>query len=151
MFANNVLFAHGGSAFVVSQPAMRMVVDYYTVHKTEIEAEVDKLWAGDVILGKTFANAGVSFKNAWPLIQGDHPGLLAYARPDGRPVADDQVRQWCYPAVSYHHMTPAMVEDMWNFEQQWAGNNDVVGQSQVDVTVVSMANFCTVEPHSSTS
>ena len=128
MFANHILFAHGGSGFAVTQPAMRMVVEHYTAHKAEIEAFTDKHWAGDVVLGKAFKDAGVSFSNAWPLIQGDFPGLLAYARPDGRPVADSKLRQWCYPAVSYHHMTPDMIKDMWNFEQHWARNNDAVSQ-----------------------
>lgn len=24
---------------------------------------------------------------------------------------------WCYPTVSYHHLSPSVVEDLWNFEQ----------------------------------
>ena len=130
MFANGALFAHGGSGFAVSQPAMRMVVEHYTAHKAELEAIVDAHWAGDVVLGKAFQDAGVSFTNAWPMIQGDFPGLLAYARPDGRPVADENVRQWCYPAVSYHHMTPSMMQDIWSFEQQWISRHDAVSHPE---------------------
>lgn len=126
MFANGELFAHGGSGFAVSQPALRMVVEHYSARKSEFENLVDRHWAGDIVVGKAFQDAGVSFRNAWPIIQGDFPGLLAYARPDGRPVADERVRQWCYPAVSYHHMTPAMIADMWKFEQDWTKNHNAV-------------------------
>lgn len=112
-------FAHGGSGFVVSQPAMRMVVEHYTAHKAYLEARVSRHWAGDAVLGLAFRDAGVSFTNAWPMFQGDFLGLVPYAGPDGRPVADNNVRQWCYPTISYHHMTPSMILDLWNWEQQW--------------------------------
>lgn len=41
MFIGDVLFAHGGSGFFVSQPAMKMVVDYYALHQEEIEKFTD--------------------------------------------------------------------------------------------------------------
>lgn len=51
------LFAHGGSGFAVSEPAMRKVVDYYATHKSEIEQFIDGHWAGDCVLGKTFTES----------------------------------------------------------------------------------------------
>jgi hypothetical protein len=48
MFIGGVLFAHGGSGFVVSRPALKMVVDHYAAHKKEIEEFTDGHWAGDV-------------------------------------------------------------------------------------------------------
>jgi hypothetical protein len=119
MFIGDVLFAHGGSGFVVSQPAMKMVVEFYASHQEEIEKFTDKHWAGDCVLGKVFKDAGVPFTNSWPIFQGDYPGILAYARPDGRPVANEKTRVWCYPTISYHHVSPEIVEDLWHFEQGW--------------------------------
>ncbi|CAD0110287.1 unnamed protein product [Aureobasidium uvarum] len=119
MFIGDTVFAHGGSGFMVSQPAMHMVVDQYAAHKAEIEAYTDGHWAGDCVLGKVFTEAGVKFTDAWPIMQGDYPGLVAYARPDGRPIADPNKRVWCYPTVSYHHVSPEMIEDLWKYEQQW--------------------------------
>lgn len=126
MYIGDVVFAHGGSGFMVSQPAMRLVLDQYATHKAEIEAYTDGHWAGDCVLGKVFSEAGVHFSDAWPIIQGDYPGIVAYARPDGRPIADPNKRVWCYPTVSYHHVSPDIVEDLWLFEQQWLAsrNND---------------------------
>ncbi|GAB1731871.1 hypothetical protein NU195Hw_g5188t1 [Hortaea werneckii] len=119
MFISGVLFAHGGSGFIVSQPAMQRVVDHYSVHKAEIEEFTDGHWAGDCVLGKAFTDSGVPFTNAWPAIQGDYPGLVPYARADGRSVPDESLREWCYPTISYHHMSPVMTQQLWSFEQEW--------------------------------
>ncbi|KAI6828681.1 glycosyltransferase family 31 protein [Hortaea werneckii] len=119
MFISGVLFAHGGSGFIVSQSAMQKVVDHYSAHKAEIEEFTDGHWAGDCVLGKAFTDAGVPFTNAWPAIQGDYPGLVPYARADGRSVLDESLREWCYPTISYHHMSPGMTQQLWSFEQQW--------------------------------
>ncbi|KAG9950961.1 carboxylesterase family protein-like protein, partial [Aureobasidium melanogenum] len=119
MFIGDTVFAHGGSGFIVSQPAMRMVVEQYAAHKAEIETYTDGHWAGDCVLGKVFTQAGVKFTDAWPVMQGDYPGLVAYARPDGRPIADPKKRVWCYPTVSYHHVSPDMIDDLWSYEQHW--------------------------------
>jgi hypothetical protein len=113
------------SAFIVFQPALRIVVDYYSAHKAEIEKFTDGHWAGDCVLGKTFTDAGVPFTNAWPAFQVDYPGLVQYTRANFRPNAD-KLRLWCGTPVSYHHMSAAMVEEMWNFEQDWISHNDPV-------------------------
>lgn len=59
MLISNDIFAHGGSAFIVSQPALRAVVNHYSIHKTEIEKFTDGHWAGDCVLGKTFKDADI--------------------------------------------------------------------------------------------
>jgi hypothetical protein len=126
MFIAGVLFAHGGSGFVVSQPALQQVVDYYAAHKTEIEKFTDGHWAGDCVLGKAFTDSGVPFTNAWPAFQGDYPGLVPYARADGRSVPDESLREWCHATISYHHMSPAMIEEFWHFEQDWISRHNSV-------------------------
>lgn len=128
-YIGDTLFAHGGTGFIVSQPAMRMVVARYNARQQEIESYTDAHWAGDCVLGKVFKDAGVKFTSAWPILQGDYPGLVPYARPDGRPIADSSMREWCYPVVSYHHMSPTDIRDMWNFEQEWLGSDRTVRKS----------------------
>lgn len=115
------LFAHGGSGFVVSQPAMRLATQHYSTHKAEVEALTNQQWAGDYVLGKSFDAAGVSCTDAWPHFQGDHPGLVAYAGPDGRYPPAASLREWCMPTISYHHMSSGMIKDLWSFEQRWLG------------------------------
>ena len=120
------LFAHGGSGFVVSQPAMRQVTQHYSAHQAEIEALTDRQWAGDYVLGKTFNDAGVPCTDAWPHFQGDYPGLVAYAGPDGRYGPATSLREWCSPTISYHHMSSDMIKGLWDFEQQWITANENV-------------------------
>jgi hypothetical protein len=119
-------FAHGGSGFVVSQSAMRKVVDHYVAHKSEIERFTDDHWCGDCVLGKAFTDSGVPLTNTWPAFQGDYPGLVSYAPAESRPVPDESSRVWCHRAISYHHMSPTMTDDLWHFEQAWmAAHNSV--------------------------
>lgn len=113
------LFAHGGSGFFVSQAAMRTVVNYYTAHQKEIEDATAKHWAGDCVLGNVFKDAGIKLTDSYPIFQGHYPGIVPYAKPSGRSKEGDRMRLWCYPSVSFHHVTPKVIEDLWNFEQQW--------------------------------
>ena len=119
------VFAHGGSGFVVSQPALQMAVKYYTAHKAEIEEFTDHHWAGDCVLGKTLADSGVPLTHAWPAFQSDYPGLVEYSQVDSRPQGD-RLRVWCTTPVSYHHMSAAQVEEMWNYEQDWIARHNPV-------------------------
>lgn len=128
------LFAHGGSGFVVSQPAMRAVTQYYAEHKAEIEAYTDVQWAGDFVLGKALKDAGVNFTDAWPHFRGEYPGIIDYTGPEGRYEPNAGLREWCMPTVSYHHMSSDMVEGLWHWEQQWisaAGQLDTLTHGDV--------------------
>lgn len=129
IYIGTVGFAHGGSGFIVSQPAMQLVVDHFDTHQQELEAFTDGHWAGDCVLGKAFADAGVSLTGAWPITQGDYPGIVPYIAPDGRPMPPLDARIWCNPTVSYHHMQPDMIEDLWKFEQEWLSHLEEVRDS----------------------
>ena len=132
------LFAHGGSAFVVSHPAMVKVVDHYTEHKEGIEEFTDRHWAGDCILGKAIRESGTPFTYAWPVLQTDKPGDIPYTLADGQLNPDVKKRPWCYPTVSYHHITAEVMEDLWKFEQQWISGKDPV--SKPSLACVHLAN-----------
>ena len=129
------LFAHGGSGFVVSQPAMLLVTQHYATHKAEVETLTDELWAGDHVLAKSFNDAGVSTTDAWPHFQGDYPGLVAYAGPDGRYTPAAWLQEWCVPTISYHHMSSDMIEGLWGFEQQW-----ISAHANVSLSLGAMQN-----------
>lgn len=118
VYIGSVEFAHGGSTFVVSPPAMRSVTEYYSAHKEEIESFTDGHWAGDCVLGKYFAESGTPLTGSWPKMQGDYPGIIAYVEPDGRPRPPIEANIWCTPAISYHHTDPSTIKDLWAFEQQ---------------------------------
>lgn len=96
-----------------------MVVDFYMAHQKEIEDITDKHWAGDCVLGKVFKDAGVRFTNSWPIFQGNYPGTVQYARTGSFSGAKEKIRVWCRPSISYHHVAPNVIEDLWHFEQEW--------------------------------
>jgi hypothetical protein len=110
---DDVIFAHGGSGFVASRSALTMAVANYTADQEQWETFTADHWAGDCVLGKAFKDSGTSLTWAWPIWQGDKVGTMDYVRVDyGRAL-------WCSPTISYHHLSPSAVEDLWNFEQAW--------------------------------
>ena len=121
MWIGDVEFAHGGASFAVSRPAMQKVVDMFVANQKEWEDYTDRHWAGDCVLGKAFKDAGVPLLRAWPIWQGDDPGNMNYGR------TDNFRRLWCNPTVSYHHLSPNAVEEMWLFEQGWIKKTAVRG------------------------
>ena len=111
MQIGEVVFAHGGSAFVISQSSMRAAVELYRANQKEWEDFTNGHWAGDCVLGKALADSGTSLTWAWPIFQGVKPGGIDYSR------LDYSKRIWCYPTISYHHMSPDEVADTWLFEE----------------------------------
>ena len=120
----DVEFAHGGSGYAVSRPALELVVKHYVENKRDWEEFTRNHWAGDCVLGKAFKDAGAPLTRAWPIWQGDDIGNMNYGR------TDNSHRLWCHPTVSYHHLAPDVVKDLWDFEQGWALNGGEVGSRQ---------------------
>lgn len=116
----DVLFAHGGSGFVISRPALEAAVELYVANNAEWEAITASQWAGDCVLGKALSDSGTKLTWAWPIFQGRDIGNMNYSE------IFRGKRLWCYPSVSYHHLTPWAVEDMWRFEQSVIAQNGEV-------------------------
>ncbi|KAL1968114.1 hypothetical protein VTN77DRAFT_2245 [Rasamsonia byssochlamydoides] len=109
----DVLFAHGGSGFIISRTAMQRASEYRRTRVAELDAYTDGHWAGDCVLGKVLADAGVPLNFSWPLLQNSRLGEI-------EPLTNAFYRQpWCYPVVGFHHLTPFDVEQMWRFDQEW--------------------------------
>lgn len=124
----DVLFAHGGTGFIVSRPALEMVVKEYIDHKSEWETFTKNHWAGDCVLGKAFKDSGVPLTEAWPIWQGDDIGNMNYDRVD-----NGIRRQWCAPTAAYHHISPPIVRDLWEFEQQWTSKKSKVSSICIEI------------------
>jgi hypothetical protein len=118
-------FGQGGSAYVVSRPALGMVVQHYIDHKREWEDFTNNHWAGDCVLGKAYKDAGVPLTHAWPILQGDDIGDMNYGRTDNDHVL------WCHPTVSYHHVAPSVIKDLWEFEMKWLRTEGMVRNSRL--------------------
>jgi hypothetical protein len=110
MYIGDVLFAHGGSGFALSNPAMRRVVQQRDTHLAFYDDYTAQNWAGDMVLGKILADVGVSLSWAFPHFQGDPVHAL-----DGN-VTKIERRPWCHAPVTYHHMREHEIRRLWEFE-----------------------------------
>ncbi|KAJ6119795.1 hypothetical protein N7523_004075 [Penicillium sp. IBT 18751x] len=116
MMIGDTTFAHGGSGFVISNTAIHAVADFYTEHEEEWNEVTDREWAGDCVLGMALARAGIGLTWSWPHVTTQSVWEQdALGEGFGMP-------QWCYPPFTFHHMTPADVEEMWKFDQEWFSN-----------------------------
>jgi len=108
-----VLFAHGGSGIVLSRKAINLAVKHHSLNPSKWDKYVDDHWAGDCVLGKLLADAGVDLTFCWPLMQNAHLGEI-------EPLTFNFHRQpWCWPILDYHHLSPSNVEQMWQFDHDW--------------------------------
>ncbi|KAF9890466.1 hypothetical protein FE257_005871 [Aspergillus nanangensis] len=122
----DVLFAHGGSGFVLSQPAMRKASD---LRKSEVDKWIsmnDLHWAGDCVLGQLLSDAGVNLLWSWPMLQNGQPA-------DFDPFSEGYYKTpWCYAPVAYHHLGPEQIAELWKFDRRWfRAGNDVLTYGDV--------------------
>lgn len=113
MYIGEVLFAHGGSGFVLSAAAMRAVTEHWRVHMAEYNQYTIEQWAGDMVLGKVLKDALVPLHWAFPHFQGDPVSTLDHN------ITKINRQPWCYPAITYHHMPEEEIRSLWEFEQEW--------------------------------
>ncbi|KAM0701655.1 hypothetical protein Q7P35_010564 [Cladosporium inversicolor] len=128
---DDAAFAYGGAGFIVSRLAMQMAAEYYKAQKATIEAYTEENWAGDAVLGKVFFDAGVPVKDIWPVMHGDSTSQTLFARPWSPGVPKETEQIWCYPAASLHHMSPAAVDSLWHYEQEFSKQRQNVSRLKI--------------------
>ncbi|KAI2790386.1 hypothetical protein POX_d05897 [Penicillium oxalicum] len=113
MQIGDTLFAHGGAGIILSSQAMNLLHDYQITHQLELERMVSQEWAGDCALARALKEVHVDLTWAWPMMMTSRPHEIDhFSEAYGR-------QPWCFPAVSYHHMSPRHIEDMWRFDRGW--------------------------------
>ncbi|CAL5869964.1 uncharacterized protein PFLUO_LOCUS4197 [Penicillium psychrofluorescens] len=127
MQIGNELFAYGGAGIILSARTMQRLSSY----RARAEEEMDKMtaeeWAGDCVLARALGQVRVSLTWAWPMMLTVTPSELDH-------FSEGYGRQpWCYPAISYHHMSPKDIEDMWRFDREWfsSGKNALLLHADV--------------------
>ncbi|KAF5862886.1 hypothetical protein ETB97_011027 [Aspergillus alliaceus] len=118
----DVVFAHGGSGFVLSAPAMRVAV---TLRERDVKAwdrYTGEHWAGDCVLGKLLADAHVGMLWSWPVLNSGQPADIDF-------FSEGYLKKpWCYAPIAYHHLQPEQIRELWEFERAWArdGNKEMI-------------------------
>ncbi|PVH94372.1 glycosyltransferase family 31 protein [Periconia macrospinosa] len=120
LYINNVEFGYGGAGFIISNPAMRKVIEQRSVHIQDYEDFTATHWVGDCALGKVMEDAKVPLHRAFPHLQGDSPATMD---PTTTKLNRDA---WCYPVITYHHVSPPEIEALWKFEQSWFSKHPVL-------------------------
>lgn len=106
------VFAHGGSAFVLTRAAVQKGADEYATNTQTWNERIVDHWAGDGILGQALHEAGVPLTWAWPMFQGGNPGNMDWEKHKG------STHLWCASALSYHHIDAEQIPSLWAFEQR---------------------------------
>jgi hypothetical protein len=115
-FLGPLPFAHGGSGVVMSRAAVARLEEkrmngteggkeYYDM---EWEAKANETCCGDALLADAFLEVGVNVTRSQPIVQGETPLTFHYNQ------------GWCTPAVTFHHVSAAEVDTLWNFQREWA-------------------------------
>lgn len=113
LFINDIVYAYGGAGFALSAPAMRTIASQRHAHLSSYETFTRDHWVGDYALGKVAEDAHIPLHRAFPHFQSDSPATLD-------PATEKINRDvWCYPAITYHHVSPAEITELWAFEQAW--------------------------------
>nr|POE77824.1 hypothetical protein CFP56_09467 [Quercus suber] len=107
-------FCHGGSGYILSAPAVEAGARIYAEKQEEIDSMISDHWYGDVGLAQTMEeHLNLKVSSAFPMIQGGDPITMDFSE-----VRDDK-KLWCFPAISYHHVAPSTIRELWAFEQNW--------------------------------
>lgn len=119
MQIGDVIFAYGGAGFVISQPALKKVVEHRNQNLKFYDDFTANHWAGDCVLGKALADVGVPLTWAFPTLSSEEPADTDMESGFG----GVEKQPWCYYAASYHHLPPAEYPGFYAFEQKWYQTN----------------------------
>ncbi|KAJ5937021.1 hypothetical protein N7466_003471 [Penicillium verhagenii] len=127
MQIGETLFGYGGSGVILSNKAMTRLHTYQTQALDELEQLTATEWAGDCILAKALEGSHIYLTWAWPMMMTSRPSEVDhFSEAYGR-------QPWCYPVISYHHMNPDDIEEMWQFDRGWfqSGKNALLLHADV--------------------
>lgn len=127
MQIGETLFAYGGAGIVLSQKAMQRLHSHRIQNQEELEAMTAGEWAGDCALARALDEVHIPLTWAWPMMMTSRPWEVDH-------FSEGYGRQpWCYPVISYHHMSPQDLEEMWQFDRSWfrSGKNALMLHADV--------------------
>ncbi|XPS79884.1 hypothetical protein M3J09_011854 [Ascochyta lentis] len=120
LYINDVEFGYGGAGFVLSNPAMRKVSEQRSANLHHYEEFTQSHWVGDCALGKVLEDVKVPLHRGFPHFQSDSPATVDPA------VMKIDRDLWCYPTITYHHVSPTEIDELWRFEQDWYKQHEIV-------------------------
>ncbi|PBP25962.1 hypothetical protein BUE80_DR003096 [Diplocarpon rosae] len=112
-------FAHGGSAYVLSYGALKILntvetpdapgsMDPSSPAYSQYGLPVEALCCGDDALARAFVKRGVRMKGYWPMFNGEVPATAPYGN-----------GHWCEPVISLHHISEQNMDSLWHWIAAW--------------------------------
>ncbi|OBT96910.1 hypothetical protein VE01_05505 [Pseudogymnoascus verrucosus] len=120
-------FAHGGSGYLLSKPAMQLLVgdDRKSLAK-EFDKNATTACCGDQELGRTLFKKGLKVQNVRPVINGKNPREFNFGP-----------ELWCTPVATMHHVGSEEVQDMWDFENQRNSTKEPLLMEELYYTMIA--------------
>ncbi|KAI9814001.1 MAG: hypothetical protein M1827_003465 [Pycnora praestabilis] len=103
---NNVVFGHGGTGFILSKATLQATVGEDPNLALKYEQEASDSCCGDYVVAKALLDHGIRLEYAWPKLNGETPYTVPFSE-----------EQWCSPIMTFHHMQPLDIQEMWDFEK----------------------------------
>ncbi|ETS78937.1 hypothetical protein PFICI_08790 [Pestalotiopsis fici W106-1] len=117
MQIGDVIFAHGGSGYVISNPGMKKLLVFLATKPGVYEEITAGHWAGDCVLGKALDDAGVKLSWQYPNFPGESPYTMDYNATFG---GSSKRNFWCYSVNAYHHISSHGIQEAYRLDQKWA-------------------------------
>lgn len=108
---NNTWFAHGGSGFVVSRGAAKLMADAPEKKLRKYFRWNAKDCCGDSAMANAFKDLGLLITDAYPHSNGETPGTM-----------ENYHDVWCHAPVFFHHMDSHNVELIHDFDQEYSAS-----------------------------
>ena len=108
------VFGYGGAGFVLSNSALKRLVEYHNENLEYWDWLTGKHWAGDCVLGQALKKAGIELTFSWPNLASENPVDMNFNATFG-----GKGEFWCHYATTYHHLTPQEIVEFSEFERDW--------------------------------
>lgn len=101
-------FAHGGSGIILSGAVMHEIAVIHNGTAAAWEIETKARCCGDLMLSLALKEHGTELQDVWPLMSGETHLTM--------PFGPATPEYWCRPAISMHHLSPADMKELSDFE-----------------------------------
>ncbi|KAJ5587971.1 uncharacterized protein N7459_003736 [Penicillium hispanicum] len=122
MQIGDTLFGYGGAGVILSHKAAFLLHSHHVEAQGKLEEMTSNEWAGDCVLARALAETHIPLTWSWPMMMTSRPSEIDH-------FSEGYGRQpWCYPVITYHHMSPRDIEEMWLFDRTWfrSGKNSLL-------------------------
>jgi hypothetical protein len=102
---HDIIFAHGGSGFVVSQAAASMLTDALDKDEQKFVDFAKSDCCGDAALARAYWEVDIKITRAFPHSNGESPETSIFHR------------EWCHAPVFFHHVDDHQIERIHLFNE----------------------------------